>query len=172
MAWTIFETPQSRCDACLLFEKSAVHALRGEGNPDAEIALVGEGPGEEEEYYQRCFVGRAGDMLNGCLRDVDLVRSELWVCNAVRCRPTTPHGKNRKPTSHEIDCCRDFTRDELARVRPKVIVVLGDSPATSLLGKLLGGVTDNRGKVRWSDEYNAWVIVTFHPAYALRNPAM
>lgn len=171
MTWTIFDSPAARCDACKLFESSRVHALRGEGNPYAALMLIGEGPGEEEEYYARPFVGRAGQLLDSCLAEVGITRSECFIRNAVSCRPTTPYGKNRKPTAHEIDCCRDYTIDDIKRVRPKVIVVLGDTPATSLLGKLLGGVTDNRGKARWVEEINAWVVVTFHPAYALRLPA-
>ena len=159
------------CHECGAWATSDVHALPGEGPDIADIALIGEGPGAEEEQYAQNFIGRAGEMLNECLTQANILRSECFICNSVRCRTITPIGKNRKPKPFEVACCRSFTVDDLRRVKPKVIVALGDTPATLLLGKLLGGVTENRGKVRWSDEFNAWIIVTFHPAYALRYPA-
>src|SRR6266850_7357711 len=173
MPWSEFANPARRCRACGLFRRSTVIALPGEGPEAAQIALIGEGPGEEEEAREANFIGRAGEMLDGCIAEAGLHRSECWVANAVRCRPAHEvTWKNRKPTMHEVDCCRGYTLDELRRIQPRVIVALGDTPMTSLIGKQLGGVTSHRGKVRWSDEFNAWVVITFHPAYALRTHAM
>ncbi len=169
--WTTFERPSLRCRACGCWQSSQINALAGDGPPQTDIALVGEAPGEWEEAQDANFVGRAGEMLNGCLTEAGLLRAEVFVCNSVRCRPVTPLRRNRKPTMHEIDCCRGYTLDELAGVKPRVIVALGDVAMTSLIGKQLGGVTEHRGKVRWSDEWNAWIIPTFHPAYALRKYA-
>lgn len=142
--------------------------LPGEGQGGG-IALVGEGPGANEEESGRNFAGRAGEILNDCLRDAGLPRSSLWICNAIRHRATTALGKNRKPTLHELDCCRGYLVDELARVQPRVIVALGDSALTTLIGKALGGITAHRLRTVWSDEFNAWIIATNHPAYVLRH---
>lgn len=171
-AWPSYDNDEERCQSCGICTTSAVVCLEGEGPEDADVMLVGEAPGADEERLEKNFCGRAGEMLNGCLIEAEFLRSELYVCNSVRCRPTTPNYKNRKPTIKEIGACRDFLIRDITRVRPRVIVALGDSPATALLGKMLGGVTQNRGRVRWVDEFNAYVVVTFHPAYALRTPGM
>lgn len=172
MTWTTFERPALRCRACGIFNQhSRFMNLAGEGPPRARIALLGEGPGEWEEQREANFVGRAGEMLDGCIREAGLVRADLWIANSVRCRPVTAQGKNRKPTMHEIDCCRGYSLDELRSVQPEVIVALGDVAMTALIGKQLGGITEAQGKVLWSDEWKAWIIPTFHPAYALRKYA-
>lgn len=174
MTWTVFDRSTLRCRACGIFTRtrhSTFMALAGEGAPDARLALIGEGPGEWEEAKEQNFVGRAGEMLDGCIREATLTRADLWIANSLRCRPVTAAGRNRKPNMHEIDCCRGYTVDELRDVKPNVIVALGDVAMTALLGKQLGGITEAQGKVIWSDEFNAWVIPTFHPAYALRKYA-
>lgn len=171
MTWTAFERITQRCKACGVWQHSGVIALKGEGPPRARIALIGEGPGEWEERNEANFVGRAGEMLDGCIEEAGLVRSECWVCNSVRCRPVTDAGRNRKPTMHEIDCCRGYTLDELRDVQPEVIVALGDVAMTALIGKQMGGITEHQGRVIWSDEFHAYVVPTFHPAYALRKYA-
>src|SRR5712691_6680203 len=180
MPWSIFESPEARCVSCKLRESShGVICLRGEGPPRAEIALVGQSPGAEEELAEQNFIGQAGRMLNDCIIQAGLSRDDLWICNAVRCRPwkpaMTPRGeirKNRVPEQHEIDCCHGYLDDELKQVRPKVIVCLGKEAALSVLGfdGLHGGVLENQGRVQWSSVYNAWVITSVHPSYLLHKP--
>lgn len=169
MPWSLFVSAEARCAACGLHESGCF--VGGEGNPHASIVLVSEAPGEHESYEGRPFVGRAGSILNGCLDDADLPRSSVWICNAVRHRPTTPLGRNRKPLLEEIDACRGFLVDDIRDIKPKVIVALGDVALTSLIGKTLGGITQHRLRTIWSEEFNAWIIATNHPAYALRRYA-
>lgn len=170
--WTVFEKPAHRCRSCGAWDKgSKCYLLQGDGNPEAQIALLGEGPGWKEEELERPFVGRAGDMLDGCIAEAGLLRSELWITNGARCRLVTPVGKDRKPTMHELDCCRGFSLDELRRIKPKVIVALGDVASAMLLSRRFGGIREERGKITWSDEWNAWIVQTLHPAFALRQYA-
>lgn len=142
--------------------------MPGSGSAPNDLVLVGEALGENEEQQGLPFVGRAGDILNSVLKEVGLLRSALFITNSVRCRPLTAMGRNRKPTSHEIDACRGYLVDELRAVQPRVIVALGDVAATTLMGRRLGGVLENRGKITWSDEFNAFIVPTVHPAYVIR----
>lgn len=174
MAWTEFANPRQRCDDCGAHVDSRVYKLPGEGSAVADLAIIGEGPGEEEERLTRNFVGRAGDMLDSCLREVGIPRASVWIENSVKCRClklVDDQRRNRKPSIDEIDACRGFLVDSLQRIQPKVILSLGDVAMTALVGKQLGGVTSRRGRVQWSDEFNAWIVFSFHPAYALRFPA-
>ena len=175
--WTVFASRAERCEACGCWEardggwKPTVNQ-RGSGPLTAAIALVGEALGEDEEEQHQNFVGRAGRKLTQAIRLAGLYREDLWVCNAVRCRPTHPTtGKNRKPTAHEIDCCHGFLDAELRRIHPKVIVTLGDVATQAVLGYRPGGVLDHRGRALWSDVYNCWVVLSLHPAYVLRVPS-
>lgn len=170
--WTVFEKPAHRCRACGAWDKgSKCYKLSGDGNPEAQIALVGEGPGWKEEELEKPFVGRAGELLDGCITDAGLLRSELWITNSARCRLINKIGKDRKPSMHELDCCRGHTLDELREIKPKVIVALGDVASAMLLSRRFGGIREERGKVTWSDEWQAWIIQTLHPAFALRQYA-
>jgi len=117
-------------------------------------------------------------MLDGCIIEAGLDRADLWISNAIRCRPAklvmTPRGevwKNRVPTEHEIDCCHGYLDEELKALRPKVIVCMGAEAAMTVFsGRLPGGVLENQGKVQWSDVYNCWIITTVHPSYLLHKP--
>lgn len=181
MGWTDYESDAARCEACKVCDTSRVRKLRGAGNRDAWIAIVGEGPGEAEEEQKANFVGRAGAMLDDCLDAAKLLRSEVWIENAVkgRCIAMVPllngtmRRANRKPTMKEIDACRGFLVASMQRLRPRVIVALGDVAITALLGKQLGGVTEQRGRVIATDVlgFPTFIIPSFHPAYALRVPA-
>lgn len=170
--WTLFESAAAQCNACGLREQSKVYKLSGEGDAHAHIALVGEAPGWQEERDERNFIGRAGQLLDGCIVEAGLLRDELWLNNSVRCRPTNPNNqKDRKPTLDEVDCCRDYSLEELRRIKPKVIVALGDTASSMLLSKRFGGILQRRGKSTWSDEWNAWIVETLHPSFALRQYA-
>lgn len=148
---------------------SACYNLSGEGNRSAAIALIGEAPGYYEAERGQNFVGKAGQLLDGCIEDAGLLRSELWIANSVRCRPLHKITlRDRKPSLDEVDACRGWLLDELAEIKPRVIVALGDTPSASLLSRKFGGIKNERGKATWVDELNAWVVQTFHPSYALR----
>ncbi|MCX8039687.1 MAG: uracil-DNA glycosylase, partial [Planctomycetota bacterium] len=135
----------------------------GEGSPAAELVFVGEGPGADEDASGRPFVGAAGQLLDRMIQAMGLRRDEVYICNAVKCRPPG----NRAPLDDELAACRPFLEAQLAIIRPRVICLLGATPLKSLLG--LQGVGKARGQ-RW-DWQGIPVIATYHPAYLLRNPA-
>ncbi len=150
--------------------RCALHATRlrtvpGEGDPAAAIVFVGEGPGADEDRSGRPFVGRAGQLLDDIItKGMKLRRQDVYICNVVKCRPPG----NRVPEPDEAAACADFLDRQLRAVAPRVICALGATAARRLLGveQPLGTL---RGEVhRWGDTP---VVVTYHPAYLLRNPA-
>jgi DNA polymerase len=134
----------------------------GDGNPDADILFVGEGPGAEEDKRGLPFVGRAGELLTRMIeRGMGIPRSDVYICNIVKCRPP----QNREPAPNEIAACRPFLDEQIDAVAPKVIVTLG-RPAT---GVLLGrDVSITRVRGVWQDYRGTPVMPTFHPAFILR----
>jgi uracil-DNA glycosylase family 4 len=140
-----------------------INAVPGEGNPNAKLFLVGEGPGATEDAQGRPFVGQAGNLLNGILEAIEVPRDSVYITNIVKCRPP----QNRKPLPDEIAACIPYLHRQLEIVRPKVILALGSTSAEAMLGvrKSLGEL---RTKVH---TYNGIpLIVTYHPAALLRNP--
>ena len=141
----------------------------GEGDPCARVMVVGEGPGETEDELGRPFVGRAGQLLDRMLGAIGLARSEVYICNTVKCRPTVPgpNGpRNRAPDQEEMDNCRPFLDEQIEIVAPEIILALGAPAAKSFLGRDFQ-ITRMRG--RWYVGPNGIpLMVTFHPAYILR----
>jgi DNA polymerase len=139
------------------------NAVPGEGNPNAGLVLVGEGPGATEDETGRPFVGAAGRLLDEILGAVGLARGDVFICNVVKCRPP----QNRKPLPDEIDACIPYLHRQLAIIGPKVIVTLGGTAAEALLGvkQSLGRL---RGLVHTYDDVP--LVATYHPAALLRNP--
>ncbi|HEU5050092.1 MAG TPA: uracil-DNA glycosylase [Gemmatimonadales bacterium] len=139
------------------------HAVPGEGNPEAELVLVGEGPGANEDETGRPFVGAAGRLLDEILGAVELRREDVFICNVVKCRPP----QNRKPLPDEIAACIPYLHRQLALIRPRVILTLGGTAAEALLG-----VKQSLGKLR--EKVHAYdgipLVATYHPAALLRNP--
>jgi len=154
----------TRCRLC----QGRTRTVFGEGNPDAELVFVGEGPGQEEDRTGRPFVGRAGELLTKMIEAMGLTRRDVYICNLVKCRPPG----NRAPAPEEVEACWDYLVRQLQIIRPKVIVALGN-PATQNLLDTRIGITKMRG--RWQKlpligEGLAGIDVmpTFHPAYLLR----
>jgi DNA polymerase len=134
----------------------------GDGDPDADLLFVGEGPGEQEDRQGLPFVGRAGELLTQMIeRGLRIPRSSVYICNIVKCRPP----QNRTPLPDEVAACRPFLDGQIDAVRPKVIVALG-KPATSLL--LGRDVSITRVRGTWQDYRGFPVMPTFHPAFLLR----
>jgi DNA polymerase len=134
----------------------------GDGDPDADLLFVGEGPGEQEDRQGLPFVGRAGELLTQMIeRGLRIPRSCVYICNIVKCRPP----QNRTPLADEVSTCRPFLDGQIDAVRPKVIVALG-KPATSLLLGRDVSITRLRGT--WQDYRGTPVMPTFHPAFLLR----
>ena len=141
----------------------------GEGDPCARLMVIGEGPGESEDLVGRPFVGRAWELLNKMLAAIDLPREDVYICNTVKCRPTLDEGgklKNRAPTPVEMENCRSYLDEQIGVVLPDVILAVGAPAAKSFLGKTFS-IMNGRG--RWYEGPNAIpLMVTFHPAYVLR----
>ena len=136
----------------------------GEGNANAALVFVGEGPGQEEDQQGRPFVGAAGQLLTDIIvKGMKLGREDVYICNIVKCRPPN----NRKPESDEVKACELFLIKQLQAIRPKVIVGLGNVAVQTLL-KTKEGITSLRG--RWHQYEDIPLMPTFHPAYLLRTP--
>jgi uracil-DNA glycosylase family 4 len=139
------------------------NAVPGEGNPNARLVLVGEGPGATEDATGRPFVGQAGKLLEGILEAIEIRRDSVYITNIVKCRPP----QNRKPLPDEIAACIPYLHRQLEIIRPKVILAMGGTAGEALLG-VKKGLGELRGKVH---TYNGTpLIVTYHPAALLRNP--
>ncbi len=134
------------------------------GNLEAVLMFVGEAPGANEDAEGVPFVGRAGQLLNKIIESIGLKREDVLVGNVNRCRPPG----NRTPTQAEANVCKQFLLREIAVVRPKVIVVLGNTATQNLLETKVG-ITKLRGE--FQDYFGVKVMPTFHPAYLLRDPS-
>jgi DNA polymerase len=139
----------------------------GTGPLNAELVIVGEAAGETEEILGIPFVGLAGLMLTKMLAAIGIDRTSVYICNTVKGRPP----EDRKPTSEELSSCRHFLIDQIAIVRPKVILCLGETAAQAILS-CQEKVTALRGKViDWSENAKTKVIVTYHPIYLCKKPS-
>ena len=149
------------CTRCPLCE-GRNRIVFGDGNPDAALMFIGEGPGQEEDRRGLPFVGRAGELLTQMIeRGLEIPRSEVYICNIVKCRPP----KNRTPHPDEVASCKPFLDGQIDAVRPRTIVALG-RPATSLL--LGRDVSITRVRGTWHEYRGIPLMPTFHPAYLLR----
>jgi uracil-DNA glycosylase len=150
------------CRRCKLHERRRTIVF-GEGNTQAKLVFVGEGPGAEEDSTGRPFVGRAGQLLNKIIVAIGLKREDVYIANIVKCRPPN----NRPPEREEVDTCEPFLFRQLAFIKPKVIVALG-SPAFQCLARTRESISRARGE--WRDLNGVRLMPTFHPAFLLRSP--
>jgi len=134
----------------------------GDGPVPCDLMVVGEAPGEREEDLRRPFQGKAGKLLDGCLKKVGVNRSDVYITNVVHCRPPD----NRTPTREEIKACRKYLEDEFQTVKPKYVLLLGNVALQGVLGR--SGITKHRGRL-WEKE-GVICLATFHPAAGLRQP--
>jgi uracil-DNA glycosylase family 4 len=148
------------CTKCRLCE-TRTNTVFGEGDPDAQIFFVGEGPGENEDLSGRPFVGRAGELLNKWIAAMGLRREEVFIANIVKCRPPD----NRVPAPDEVATCTPYLVRQLEIVRPKVIITVGLPSAKYMLRSNL-----SMGKLRgnWYNWRGIKLMPTYHPAYVLR----
>jgi DNA polymerase len=154
------------CTRCGL-SRTRTQTVFGEGNPDAPVCFVGEGPGKDEDASGRPFVGRAGQKLNEMIGAMGLKREDVFICNIVKCRAyLTDVGKDRPPSEEETAACTPYLVRQMEIVRPKVIVTLG-LPSTRYLLKSKDSMTRMRGN--WFAWRGIKVMPTWHPAYVLRN---
>lgn len=150
------------CTRCAL-AAGRKNTVPGEGNPRAQLMLVGEGPGATEDETGRPFVGAAGDLLTQILGSIGIPRESVFIANVVKCRPP----QNRKPLPDEAAACLPYLRRQVQLVRPKVLLALGATAAEGLLG-----VRKSLGELRGAVHTFGGIplVVTYHPAALLRNP--
>ena len=145
---------------CRLHE-TRTHTVFGEGDPDAKIFFVGEGPGENEDLTGRPFVGKAGQLLDKMIAGMGLKREQVFIGNIVKCRPPG----NRVPGTDEVATCTPYLERQLEIVRPQVIVTLG-RPATTYMLNVKSAMGQLRGN--WHSWRGIKLMPTFHPSYVLR----
>jgi uracil-DNA glycosylase len=150
------------CTRCKL-HRGRTKIVFGDGNPNADLVFVGEGPGRDEDAQGLPFVGRAGKLLTQMIEAMGLQRQDVYICNVVKCRPP----ENRAPERDEVDTCSPFLLRQLDAISPKVIVCLGSVAAQTLL-ETNRGISHFRGE--WLDFRGRKLMATYHPAYLLRNP--
>jgi len=157
-----------RCRRCAI-GSTRRNSVYGEGDPCAELMVVGEGPGETEDRLGRPFVGRAGELLEKMLLAIGLPRESVFICNTVKCRPTLEDGaklRNRAPEPGEMANCRPYLDEQIEIVSPRVILALGAPAARSFLGPKFA-ITKQRG-LWFEGPAGIPLLATFHPAYVLR----
>ena len=155
------DTTVRTCERCPL-HAGRTKTVFGIGKPGADIMIIGEGPGAEEDVQGEPFVGKAGQLLDRMLGAMGYKREEVYIANVVKCRPPS----NRAPEPEEMEACTPYLQEQIELVAPRVIVAMGATSIRGLLG--LTGITRLRGKWKL---YRAKIPVmpTFHPAYLLRN---
>ncbi len=161
------EKLQKQAQQCHLCElsKTRTHVVFGEGNTDADIMFIGEGPGATEDSMGRPFVGRSGELLTKMIENVLRIRrDETYIANIVKCRPP----QNRAPTPQEAHTCQPFLRKQIELIKPRIIVTLGATAYHYMTGDETG-ITKVRGTAHEQDGYT--LIPTYHPSFLLRNPS-
>lgn len=155
------------CNKCGL-ASTRKNIVFGDGNPEARLMFIGEGPGAEEDNQGLPFVGRSGQLLTKMIEAMGISRKDVFIANIVKCRPP----ENRDPLMEEAQACIGYLRSQIQIINPEVIVCLGSVSLNFLLqpeGKVKPGISKLRGT--WQDFYGYKVLPTFHPAYLLRNPS-
>lgn len=157
-----FNTKICGCMKCAL-GATRTNFVFGSGNANADIMVIGEAPGADEDEQGLPFVGRAGQLLTKILESVELGRDDVYICNILKCRPPN----NRKPLASETDQCEPYLWKQIELIKPKFILALGLTAANTLL-KNKESMTQLRGRIH--DYQGIRTIVTYHPAALLRNP--
>jgi uracil-DNA glycosylase len=157
-------TTAAGCTRCRLSEGRS-KVVFGSGNPDADLMLIGEGPGAEEDRQGLPFVGPAGELLTRIIQAIDMRREDVYIANVVKCRPPG----NRDPEPDEAAACRGYLEKQIELVRPRIIVALGKVAAQALLGN---DSPIGRMRGQWFQVRGIPTMVTYHPAALLRNSAL
>src|SRR6266481_1459407 len=158
------------CTKCPHLACTRTQTVFGVGNPDAELMFIGEAPGVDEDKQGEPFVGRAGQLLTKIIKAMNFAREDVYIANILKCRPDTPAGTfgNRAPTPKEMQTCRPYLVEQIEIIQPKVLVALGAVAVEGLLG-MRGTMRELRG--RWHAYNGIPLMITYHPAYLLRNQA-
>lgn len=163
--WDDLQRAVASCTRCPLHE-TRTQTVFGVGTHRADLMIIGEAPGAEEDRRGEPFVGRAGQLLDEMLRAIGFAREQVFIANVLKCRPPG----NRDPRPDEASSCRGYLDQQIATIRPKVIVAVGRIAAQQLLGGDLP-LGRMRGTTHRLEPQGVPVVVTYHPAYLLRTPA-
>ncbi len=164
--WDTLREEILRCTRCSL-HATRTQGVVGVGNPQADWMVIGEAPGAEEDRRGEPFVGRAGQLLDAMLRAIGLSRAQnVYIANVLKSRPPN----NRDPRPEEVAACLPYLRRQIELVRPRLLLAVGRIAAQNLLGTE-ESLSRLRGRVHSFGELNTPLVVTYHPAYLLRNPA-
>ena len=163
-AWTTLAARVRSCTLCGL-HGGRTQTVFGVGKRDAPLFVIGEAPGADEDRQGEPFVGRAGQLLNAMLRAIGLPREEVYIANILKCRPPG----NRDPQPAEAASCTPYLTEQIALVRPRVLLAVGRISAQWLL-QTDAPIGRLRGRVHTYGENGTPLVVTYHPAYLLRSP--
>ncbi len=150
-----------KCNKCELCS-NRTNIVFGVGNPNADVMFIGEGPGADEDAEGEPFVGKAGKLMNQAFLGLGISREKIYIANIVKCRPPN----NRTPLKEEANSCLDYLRNQVMIIKPKIIVLLGNTALKNILGEEFG-ITSTRGK--WIERKGIKYMPTFHPAALLRD---
>jgi DNA polymerase len=158
------------CTKCAHLACSRTQTVFGVGNPNADLMFIGEAPGADEDQQGEPFVGRAGQLLTRILKAMNFAREDVYIANILKCRPDIPAGSfgNRPPTPKEMQTCRPYLVEQIDIIQPRVLVALGAVAVEGLLGTR-AAMRELRG--RWHIYNSIPLMITYHPAYLLRNQA-
>ena len=159
--WEELEASIDNCNKCKLC-KTRLNIVFGTGNKNADIMLIGEGPGADEDKQGIPFVGKAGKLMDKAFEGLGIIREKVYIANIVKCRPPA----NRVPEDDEAEACLNYLRNQVILVKPKIIVLLGSTALKNILGKEYG-ITTVRGK--WIEKKGIMYMPTWHPAALLRD---
>jgi uracil-DNA glycosylase family 4 len=164
--WDVLRERVAGCTACAELCRTRTQTVFGVGNTRAEWLVIGEAPGAEEDRQGEPFVGRAGQLLNAMLLAIGLPRETVFIANILKCRPPG----NRDPKPEEVSRCLPYLSNQIALLKPKIILAVGRIAAQNLLATdvPLGRL---RGKLHTFGDANTPMVVTYHPAYLLRTPS-
>jgi DNA polymerase len=163
-AWEALRAQVSTCTRCEL-SQTRTQTVFGAGNRRADLVVIGEAPGADEDRQGEPFVGRAGQLLNSMLRAIGNARQTLYIANVLKCRPPG----NREPKPAEVACCLPYLQQQLDMIQPRLLVALGRVAAQNLLATDVP-LARLRGQVHRFGARATPLIVTYHPAYLLRSP--
>ena len=159
--WEELENSIKNCNKCKLF-KTRTNIVFGTGNKNADIMFIGEGPGADEDAQGEPFVGKAGKLMNMAFETLGIKREEVYIANVVKCRPPS----NRNPEEDETGACLNYLRNQVILVKPKIIILLGNTALKNILGNEYS-ITRERGK--WKEKRGIEYMPTWHPAALLRD---
>lgn len=162
--WELLRQKVAQCTACALHQ-TRTQTVFGVGNENAKLMIIGEAPGFNEDKQGEPFVGRAGQLLTAMIKTMGFERSDVYIANILKCRPP----ENRDPSVSEVQTCTPFLNQQIALVQPKLLLAVGRIAAHYLLNTK-ASLESLRNKVHQYGEQSIPLIITYHPAYLLRNP--